>query len=85
MLGCLLPLCNKVILTRPKIDRALSPGKLFPASKKIIQDIEIIPDVGKAIKYAIETASVNDAICIAGSLYLVGEAKAVLDLRAPIN
>ena len=80
MLAALLPLCNKAILTRPKIDRALSPEKLFPAAKKIIQDIQIIPDVGKAIKYAIETASVNDAICIAGSLYLVGEAKEALDL-----
>lgn len=80
MLAALLPLCNKVILTRPKIDRALSPEKLFPAAKKIVQDIQIVPDVGKAIKYAIKTVSVNDAICIAGSLYLVGEAKEALDL-----
>ena len=80
MLACLLPLCNKAILTRPKIYRALSPERLFPAAKKIIQDIEIIPDVGNAIKYAIKTASVNDVICIAGSLYLVGEAKEALDL-----
>ncbi len=85
MLACLLPLCSKAILTRPKIDRALSPERLFPAAKKIIQDIEIIPDVGKAIKYAIKTTSVNDAICIAGSLYLVGEAKEALDLSALIK
>lgn len=85
MLACLLPLCNKAILTRPKIDRALSPERLFPAAKKIIQDIQIIPDVGKAIKYAIKTASVNNAICIAGSLYLVGEAKEALDLSTLIN
>ncbi len=85
MLACLLPLCNKVILTRPKVNRALSPERLFPAAKKIIQDIEIIHDVGKAIKYAIKTASVNDAICIAGSLYLVGEAKEALDLSTLIN
>lgn len=85
MLACLLPLCNKVILTRPKIDRALSPERLLSAAKKIIQDIEIIPDVGNAIKYAIKTASVNDTICIAGSLYLIGEAKEALDLEALIT
>ncbi len=85
MLACLLPLCNKVILTRPKIDRALSPERLLPAAKKIIQDIKIIPDVGNAIKYAIKTASVNDTICIAGSLYLIGEAKEALDLSALIK
>jgi len=85
MLACLLPLCSKAILTRPKVDRALSPERLFPAAKKIIQDIEIIPDVGKAIKHAIKTTSVNDAICIAGSLYLVGEAKEALDLSSLIK
>ncbi|MDI6687485.1 MAG: folylpolyglutamate synthase/dihydrofolate synthase family protein [Desulfobacterales bacterium] len=85
MLACLLPLCKKAILTRPNIDRALSPERLFHAAKKIIQDIEIIHDVGKAIKYAIKTTSVNDAICVTGSLYLVGEVKETLDLSAPIK
>ena len=80
MLTALLPVCSKAILTRPKIDRALSPEKLFRKAKKHIKNIEIIPDVGKAIKHAIKTASANDVICIAGSLYLVGEAKEALDL-----
>ena len=80
----ILPLCRKVILTRPKIDRALSPEKLYPIAQKIISDIHVIPDVGKAIIYAIENASPKDVICIAGSLYVVGEAKELFEKRADL-
>ena len=79
MLKSLLPLCNRTILTSPKIDRALAPQKLYPIAKKIIPAIHIMPDVEKAIIHAIETASPNDVICIAGSLYVVGEAKEVFE------
>jgi len=80
----LLPLCRKVILTRPKIDRALSPERLYPTAQKIISDIHIVPDVDKAIIYAIENTSPKDIICIAGSLYVVGEAKELFERRADL-
>ena len=80
----LLPLCRKVILTRPKIDRALAPEKLYPIAQKMISDIHVIPDVDKAIIYAIENASPKDVICIAGSLYVVGEAKELFEKRADL-
>jgi len=34
MLACLLPLCNKAILTMPKTNRALKPEKLYSIAKK---------------------------------------------------
>jgi dihydrofolate synthase / folylpolyglutamate synthase len=80
----LLPLCRKVILTRPKIDRALAPEKLYPIAQKMISDIHVIPDVDKAIIYAIENASPKDVICIAGSLYVVGEAKELFEKRTDL-
>ncbi|MBW1892920.1 MAG: bifunctional folylpolyglutamate synthase/dihydrofolate synthase, partial [Deltaproteobacteria bacterium] len=73
MLRHLLPHCSKVILTRPQIDRSLAPEKLYPVAKSMVSDVRIIPDVPEAVKYAVETASAEDAVCIAGSLYLVGE------------
>jgi dihydrofolate synthase / folylpolyglutamate synthase len=79
MLKSLIPPCSKVILTRPKIDRALPPEKLYPIAREMIADIQIIPDVDKAVTHAIETASPKDAICIAGSLYVVGEAKELFE------
>ncbi|UCD91411.1 MAG: bifunctional folylpolyglutamate synthase/dihydrofolate synthase [Desulfobacterales bacterium] len=75
MLKCLVPLCHKVILTRPNIDRALAPERLFPIAKELKNDVDIVPDVDMAIKLAIETTPEREAICIAGSLYVVGEAK----------
>ena len=79
MLASLLPVCSKAVLTKPVIDRALEPKILCEAAKKIIPDAIIIPDAAKAVKYAVETASQDDVICIAGSLYVVGEAKEALE------
>jgi dihydrofolate synthase/folylpolyglutamate synthase len=75
MLKSLLTAVHRVILTRAKINRALEPGKLYEAAKNSTAEAVIIPDVGQAIKYAVETAPRHGAICIAGSLYVVGEAK----------
>ncbi|MDD4071725.1 MAG: bifunctional folylpolyglutamate synthase/dihydrofolate synthase [Desulfobacterales bacterium] len=75
MLKCLLPMARKVILTQPGIDRALPPGILHEFASGFIPDARVIPNVGDAVEYAIKTASAQDIICIAGSLYVVGEAK----------
>ena len=81
MLKNLLPHCKKVILTRPKIDRALAPEKLYAVATEMISDIRIIPDVDRAIIHAVENASSDDVLCIAGSLYVVGEAKEFFEKR----
>ena len=75
MLKSLLTPATRVILTRAKTNRALEPGKLYEVAKSLIPDATIIPDVGQAIKNAVETTPRHGAICIAGSLYVVGEAK----------
>jgi len=75
MLKSLLTPVTRIILTRAKTDRALEPGKLYEVAKSQIPDVTIIPDVAQAIINAVETAPRHGAICIAGSLYVVGEAK----------
>jgi len=48
--------------------------------EKITQaPITIIEDVKKAVTHAIDTAASNEAVCIAGSLYVAGEAKEKFD------
>ncbi|UCE53384.1 MAG: bifunctional folylpolyglutamate synthase/dihydrofolate synthase [Desulfobacterales bacterium] len=74
ILKSLLPLCRRVILTRARIDRALDPQKLYTVAKETIADITIIPDVTQAVAHAVEEYRPKEAICIAGSLYVVGEA-----------
>jgi dihydrofolate synthase/folylpolyglutamate synthase len=79
MLKSLLPLSDRVILTRAKIDRALDPRKLMAVAENYNIESTIVPDVAAAVKYAIDTNPPQGAICIAGSLYVVGEAKEALD------
>ena len=74
--------CARLIITRPKIDRSLPPETLEAAAKPLISDIQIIADVGEAVRHAIATSGPEDAVCIAGSLYVVGEAKAALEQSA---
>jgi len=78
MLKTLLPHCIRAIITRPRIDRGLAPERLYAVAKEILPDVSILPDVDSAVTAAIESASPQDAVCIAGSLYVVGEAKETL-------
>jgi dihydrofolate synthase / folylpolyglutamate synthase len=76
MLKHLVPYAQRIILTRAKIDRSLGTGVLKKAVKKLTRKkIEVIEDVQTAVTHAIATCSDNDAVCIAGSLYVAGEAK----------
>ncbi len=79
MLNSLLPVCSRAIITRAKTDRALPPQKLYATAKKIISDVTTVADVAKAAQHAIETAGPDDVVCIAGSLYVVGEAKEAIE------
>lgn len=79
MLKDLLSTCDRAILTQPAIDRALPPQKLYRFAKEFVSDIKMIPSVADAVNYAVKTAGTEDAICIAGSLYVVGEAKTALE------
>lgn len=79
MLQSLLPLAARVVLTRAKIDRALDPAKLAEVARELGVKNTVVPDVAQAVKHAIDTSAPDDAICIAGSLYVVGEAKEALD------
>jgi dihydrofolate synthase/folylpolyglutamate synthase len=79
MMKSLLPLANRVILTRAKIDRALDPKILQQVAGQFKVKNKIIPEVKQAVKHAIDTSGPEDAVCIAGSLYVVGEAKEAFD------
>jgi dihydrofolate synthase/folylpolyglutamate synthase len=78
MLKSLVSVSKRVIVTRPKIDRGLPPETLYAVAKKMTSKVEIIAEVETAVKYAVNRADPRDAVCIAGSLYVVGEAKEAL-------
>jgi dihydrofolate synthase/folylpolyglutamate synthase len=79
MLRALLPCCQRVICTRPRIDRALPAERLAAEARARGAAVLIRPTVAEAVKSAIDMAGPDEIICVAGSLYVVGEAKEVLD------
>ncbi len=78
----LLPLCTRVILTQAKTERAIHPEKLYQVAKDLCGDVTIINDIPEAICHAEKKTAPDDMICISGSLYVVGEAKAFFDERS---
>jgi len=75
MLRKLSPRADKIILTRPGGERALPAEKLLPFVGKYNDSVEVIENSEKALVRAFALADKNDLICVAGSLYLVGEIK----------
>lgn len=79
MLAALLPVCHRAILTRARTERALPVETLLAAATGRVADLSTVPDVATALATAREKASPADLICVAGSLYVVGEAKEALE------
>lgn len=76
MLESLVPCADNIIITKAKIDRSLEPSILKKAVQKITNNpVTIIKDVKNAVSHAIAISNNEDAVCIAGSLYVVGEAR----------
>jgi dihydrofolate synthase/folylpolyglutamate synthase len=82
MLRLLLPMASRVVVTQARINRALPAEKIEAVAKKLVADVRIIRDVGEAVGYAVATATPESVVLVAGSLYVVGEAKAALEKRS---
>ena len=76
ILHLLAPLADHIILTRPHNDRAAPPALLKEALGENGKRVEIIEDLKAAIKKGRSLAKGEDLLCITGSLYTVGEARA---------
>lgn len=76
MLAHLVPCATRVIVTKAKIDRSLNPEVIMKAVKKLTKKpVMIVEDVQQAVQHALETSADKDVICVAGSLYVAGEAR----------
>jgi dihydrofolate synthase/folylpolyglutamate synthase len=69
----LMPLADRLILTKPRMERAAPVEELKQAIDREQQGIDLIPDSWQAFCHAQRMADVSDLICITGSLFLVGE------------
>ena len=83
MLKKLMPLADRIILTRPKEERAACTEDLLSVTSLYHDHVEAIDDSAKALARARLLAGVDDLVCVAGSLYLVGEIKEHLSFDLP--
>ena len=74
----LVGVCQRVVVTQPEIDRAIPAAVLAKTAAKYCPRVEVVPRVGAAVAHALKTSTDRDVICVAGSLYVVGEAKTEL-------
>jgi dihydrofolate synthase/folylpolyglutamate synthase len=71
--GVLFPHAAEVIFTQPRTTRAISVGQLAEITSHHAAHFTVIPEPEAALEYALDRADVNDAVIVAGSLYLVGQ------------
>jgi dihydrofolate synthase/folylpolyglutamate synthase len=76
MLHLLAPLADHIILTQPHTDRATPPALLKKALDQNGKKAEIAEDLKEAIERGLALTQKEDLLCITGSLYTVGEARA---------
>jgi len=84
MMANLVPLADRLILTRPRMDRAAPLELLRHQASSFAKPTAEIADVGQAMEYALHEAGDEDLILVSGSLFTVGEARAFLASRGMI-
>lgn len=76
MFGMLSPFAHEVIFTGAAYERAVPPERLMEKAGKGRKGVSVAGTVAGGIRAALERADPGDMVLIAGSLYVVGEAKA---------
>jgi dihydrofolate synthase/folylpolyglutamate synthase len=74
----LVPLADRVVVTRPQYARAMDIMSLADEVRPLHGNVTVTPTVGEAIASARQAAGEDDLIIVTGSLYTVGDARAIL-------
>lgn len=77
MLEIIVPVCDKIVVTKSKNKRSCNPFSLKKEIEYINYKKQVIAieNLDKAVLYAKQEAGIRDMICICGSLFTVGEAR----------
>jgi folylpolyglutamate synthase/dihydropteroate synthase len=83
MAAILFPAAARLVLTQPDNPRSASAEELQELAAAIgTPDVSVTHSVREALTKANEVTSSPGLICITGSLYLLGEAKAIMNTSA---
>ena len=78
IIGELVPLADRVIVTRPGYARAMDPAGLAAEVRTRHGSVAAEETVGKAVARAQAEASPDELILVTGSLYVVGDARTAI-------
>ncbi|MCL4868494.1 MAG: bifunctional folylpolyglutamate synthase/dihydrofolate synthase [Anaerolineae bacterium] len=73
LLKLLLPLAHQTIFTAAPHPRATPPDDLARLAAQLGYDSQVKPDIMTAIQEVVAAANPTDLLCIAGSIFLVGD------------
>ncbi|HKV23258.1 MAG TPA: folylpolyglutamate synthase/dihydrofolate synthase family protein [Candidatus Acidoferrum sp.] len=82
--GILFPFAAEVILTQPKTTRAISVAQLSELTAHHAAKLKVLTEPDAALEYALEHSGADDAVIVAGSLYLVGQLREYWKNRAAV-
>ena len=78
IISILVPLADMTVLCKSRCERAALPQVLLNEVTRIGKRGKIVEDVGEAVQHLLSLATERDLICVTGSFYTIGEAKAYL-------
>jgi dihydrofolate synthase/folylpolyglutamate synthase len=78
MLRALAPACRKLHVVAPATPRARDVADVSTLARALGADADVHPSLADALACARRAAADGALVCVAGSLYLVGEARALL-------
>ena len=79
VLEILMPYFNKVIVTTPDNPRAISCESLKNKISNYIDDIVAIENIDEAVKFTLDNSDKEDIIISAGSLYMIGHIRTLVN------
>ncbi len=85
VLEILMPHFDKVITTTPDNPRAISCEVLKEKISKYVDDIVAKPSIEEAVNYTLKNASEEDIIISAGSLYMIGTVRTLVNNILVLN
>ena len=85
VLEILMPYFNKVITTTPDNDRAINCETLKEKISKYVDDVVAISNIEDAVNYTLKNAKEDDVIISAGSLYMIGTVRTILNNLLVLN
>jgi dihydrofolate synthase/folylpolyglutamate synthase len=83
MAEILFPIASRMIVTQANNPRSASPNEIRQGAARVAAgiDIEDAEDVASALERARTVAGAGGLVVVTGSIYIVGEAMRILDLR----